>query len=193
MVKYYVRVSTKEQNTDRQLIAYKEADETYIDKMSGKDTNRPELQKLLNNLAVGDVVVVKSLDRLSRNTKDLLELVEVIKSKQATLKVLDFNGMELTTDTPMGEFFLTMIGALAQLERQNIKQRQAEGIAVAKSKGIYKGRAKGTIKLKQEDKKRFVKLYQQGVSKAELAKIFNVGRPAVYRWIDYLKESGDLK
>ena len=193
MVKYYVRVSTKEQNTDRQLIAYKEADETYIDKMSGKDTNRPELQKLLNNLTVGDVVVVKSLDRLSRNTKDLLELVEFIKSKQATLKVLDFNGMELTTDTPMGEFFLTMIGALAQLERQNIKQRQAEGIAVAKSKGIYKGRQKGSITLKAEDKKRFIKLVNQGISKAELARIFNTTRPAVYRWIEHLKETGDLK
>ena len=193
MVKYYVRVSTKEQNTDRQLIAYKEADETYIDKMSGKDTNRPELQKLLNNLTVGDVVVVKSLDRLSRNTKDLLELVEVIKSKQATLKVLDFNGMELTTDTPMGEFFLTMIGALAQLERQNIKQRQAEGIAVAKSKGIYKGRQKGSITLKAEDKKRFIKLVNQGISKAELARIFGTTRPAIYRWIDTLKANGELK
>ena len=193
MIKYYVRVSTKEQHEDRQLTAYNKADEIYLDKVSGKDTNRPELQKLLNNLNAGDIVIVKSLDRLSRNTKDLLELVEVIKIKGAELKVLDFNGMELNTSTPMGEFFLVMIGALAQLERANIKERQAEGIKIAKAKGVYKGRAKGTIKLKQEDKKRFVKFYQQGVSKAELAKIFGVGRPAVYRWIDYLKETGDLK
>ena len=193
MVKYYVRVSTKEQNTDRQLQSYDKADEIYIDKVSGKDMNRPELQKLLNNLAVDDVVVVKSLDRLSRNTKDLLELVEIIKSKKAVLKVLDFNGMTLDTSSATGEFFLTMIGALAQLERANIKERQAEGIKIAKAKGVYKGRAKGTIKLKQEDKKRFVKLYQQGVSKAELAKIFGVGRPAIYRWIDILKENGELK
>ena len=191
--KYYVRVSTKEQNADRQLTAYDKADEIYLDKISGKDTNRPELQKLLNNLNAGDIVIVKSLDRLSRNTKDLLELVEVIKIKGADLKVLDFNGMELNTSTPMGEFFLTMIGALAQLERQNIKQRQAEGIAIAKSKGIYKGRAKGSITLKQDDKKRFIKLVNQGISKAELARIFKVGRPAIYRWIDTLKANDELK
>lgn len=191
--KYYVRVSTKEQNTDRQLQSYDKADELYIDKMSGKDVNRPELQKLLNNLQVNDIVVVKSLDRLSRNTKDLLELVEIIKIKGAELKVLDFNGMELNTSAPMGEFFLTMIGALAQLERANIRQRQREGIEIAKSKGIYKGRAKGSITLKVEDKKRFIKLVNQGLSKAELARIFKVGRPAVYRWIKTLKDNGDLK
>lgn len=193
MTKYYVRVSTKEQNEDRQLVACKDADELYIDKISGKNLDRPELQKLLNNLVAGDVVIVKSLDRLSRNTKDMLEIVEIIKSKQAVLKVLDFNGMQISTDTATGEFFLVMVGALAQLERQNIKQRQREGIEIAKSKGIYKGRAKGSITLKVEDKKRFVKLVNQGINKAELARIFNTTRPAIYRWIKTLQDSGDLK
>ena len=191
--KYYVRVSTKEQHEDRQLVAYDSADEIYIDKMSGKNMERPELRKLLNNLNAGDIVVVKSLDRLSRSTKDMLELVEVIKTKGATLQVLDFNGMTLDTSNPMGEFFLTVVGAIAQLERATIKQRQMEGIEIAKTKGIYKGRVKGSITLKSEDKKRFIKLVNQGISKAELARIFNTTRPAVYRWIDTLKANGELK
>lgn len=191
--KYYVRVSTKEQNTDRQLQSYDKANEIYIDKVSGKDTNRSELQKLLNNLTTGDIVVVKSLDRLSRSTKDMLELVDIIKAKGATLQVLDFNGTSLDTSTPMGEFFLTVTGAIAQLERATIKQRQQEGIEIAKAKGIYTGRVKGSISLKQDDKKRFIKLVSQGISKAELARIFNTTRPAVYRWIDYLKSTGELK
>lgn len=193
MIKYYVRVSTKEQSEDRQLVAYDKADEIYLDKVSGKNTNRPELQKLLNNLVAGDIVVVKSLDRLSRSTKDMLELVELIKSKGAFLQVLDFNGMSIDTATPMGEFFITMVGALSQLERATIKERQREGIEIAKSRGIYKGRMKGSIKLKPEERKRFIKLYKQGINKAELARIFGTTRPAVYRWIDYLKETGDLK
>ena len=193
MIKYYVRVSTKEQSEDRQLVAYDKADEIYLDKVSGKNTNRPELQKLLNNLVAGDIVVVKSLDRLSRSTKDMLELVELIKSKGAFLQVLDFNGMSIDTATPMGEFFITMVGALSQLERATIKERQREGIEIAKSRGIYKGRMKGSIKLKPEERKRFIKLYKQGINKAELARIFGTTRPAVYRWIDYLKETVDLK
>ena len=84
----------------------------------------------------------------------------------------------------MGEFFLTVTGAIAQLERATIKQRQQEGIEIAKAKGIYTGRVKGSISLKQDDKKRFIKLVSQGISKAELARIFNTTRPAVYRWID---------
>ena len=193
MVKYYVRVSTKEQNTDRQLQSYDKADEIYIDKVSGKDMNRPELQKLLNNLKTDDIVVVKSLDRLSRSTKDMLELVEIIKSKGAFLQVIDFNGMKLDTATPTGEFFITMVGAIAQLERATIKQRQMEGIEIAKTKGTYKGRMKGSISLKTEDKKRFIKLVNQGISKAELARICNTTRPAIYRWIDTLKANDELK
>ena len=114
MIRYYVRVSTMEQKIDRQLLAYSKADFQYIDKMSGKSKDRPELQRLLADLQSGDVVVVKSLDRLSSSTKDMLELVEVIKGKKATLQILD---MKLDTSTPQGEFFLTILAAIAQLER----------------------------------------------------------------------------
>ena len=102
MVRYYVRVSTMEQKIDRQLVAYPKADFQYIDKMSGRRKERPELQRLLDDLQSGDVVVVKSLDRLSRSTKDMLELVEVIKGKKANLQILD---MKLDTSTAQGEFF----------------------------------------------------------------------------------------
>ena len=102
MIRYYVRVSTMAQRIDRQLLAYPGADVHYIDRMSGKNKERPELQRLLNELQPGDVVVVKSLDRLSRSTKDMLELVEAIKGKKATLQILD---MAIDISTPMGEFF----------------------------------------------------------------------------------------
>lgn len=140
MIRYYVRVSTMEQKIDRQLVAYPKADFQYIDRMSGKSKERPELQRLLSDLQVEDVVVVKFLDRLSRSTKDMLELVEVIKQKGAFLKILDMN---VDTATPMGEFFLTVLAAIAQLERQTIRERTLEGVAIAKAAGKYKGRKKG--------------------------------------------------
>lgn len=108
--------------------------------MSGRSKERLELQRLLDDLQAGDVVVVKSLDRLSRSTKDMLELVEVIEGKNATLQILD---MKLDTSTPQGEFFLTILAAIAQLERQTIRERTLEGVAIAKRVGKYKGRKKG--------------------------------------------------
>ena len=203
VIKYYARVSTVLQNASRQTKAFEKykdidkydgADELYIDKCSGKDTDRPELQKMLNNLQAGDTVVVKSMDRLSRSMKDMFELVEIIKSKKAILKILDFNGMECDTTSAMGEFFLLMSGAMSQLERRLIRERQDEGIEIAKTKNIYKGREKGTLNLVNQDKKkRFIKLYNQGINKAELSKIFNVSRPTVYNWISILKENGEIK
>ena len=106
MTKYYVRVSTAEQKIDRQLIAYDNADQIYIDKMSGKNSERPQPQKMLEDLQAGDEVVVKSLDRLSRSTKDMLEIVEKIKSKSASLKILD---LKFDTNSALGEFFFDSI------------------------------------------------------------------------------------
>lgn len=118
MVRYYVRVSTVEQKIDRQLIAYDKVDFIYRDKMTGDNCERPELQRMLSDLQMNDVVVVKSLYRLSRTTKDMLELIEIIKTKGAYLKILDLN---IDTNTPLGEFFMTIIAAIAQLEHQTIK------------------------------------------------------------------------
>lgn len=187
--RYYVRVSSMEQKTDRQLLAYDGADTTYIDKMTGATRNRPQLEALLKDLQAGDTVVVKSLDRLSRSTKDLLEIVDQVKKVGAGLKILD---LAVDTSTPMGEFFLTIMGAIGQLERKTIKERTKEGISIAKTKGTYKGRQKGAIALKGESLDRFKKFYAKGFNVSDLAKEFNVSRPTVYKWIEVLKDRKEI-
>ena len=112
-------------------------EQVYIDRMSGKNTDRPELKRMMNYVREGDVVIVEAISRFARNTKDLLELVEQLTEKQ-----VEFISKKeaIDTTTPTGKFMLTVFGAVAELEREYILQRQKEGIAVAKQKGIYKGR-----------------------------------------------------
>ena len=135
----YIRVSTQEQNTMRQeaLMEALGVDEVYIDHMSGKNTNRPELQKMMEYVRRGDTVIVESISRFARNTRDLLELVE-----RLTAKGVEFVSKKeaIDTTTPTGKFMLTVFGAVAELEREYILQRQREGIAIAKEQGKYKGR-----------------------------------------------------
>ena len=190
MIRYYVRVSSMEQKTDRQLMAYDGADIVYADKMTGATKDRPQLQAMLNDLKSGDVVVVKSIDRLSRSTKDLLDIVDTIKEQGAGLRILD---MKIDTSDKLGEFFLTVLGAIGQLERKTIKERTREGIAIAKTKGKYTGRQKGAIALKGDALERFKRVYGLGMKKAELAKEFQVSRPAIYKWIEELKARGEIK
>lgn len=187
--RYYVRVSSMEQKVDRQLLAYTGADKLYIDKMSGATRQRPQLEALLQEVQAGDTIVVKSIDRLSRSTKDLLEIVEQVKNAGAYLKVLDLN---IDTNTPTGEFFLTVLGAIGQLERKTIKERTKEGISIAKTKGRYSGRQQGAIALKGEALARFKKLYKLGMNKSELADEFNVSRPTIYKWIQTLKDRKEI-
>ena len=112
-------------------------DEVYIDRMSGKNTNRPELKKMMEYVRKGDTVIVESISRFARNTRDLLELVE-----RLTAKGVEFVSKKeaIDTTTPTGKFMLTVFGAVAELEREYILQRQREGIAIAKANGIYRGR-----------------------------------------------------
>ena len=135
----YIRVSTLEQNTMRQeaLMEALGVDEVYIDRMSGKNTNRPELQKMMEYVRKGDTVIVESISRFARNTRDLLELVE-----RLTVKGVEFVSKKeaIDTTTPTGKFMLTVFGAVAELEREYILQRQREGIAIAKANGVYRGR-----------------------------------------------------
>ena len=135
----YIRVSTQEQNTIRQeeLMTALGVDQIYIDRMSGKNTNRPELQNMMDFVRHGDTVVVESISRFARNTRDLLDLVE-----QLTAKGVEFVSQKeaIDTSTPTGKFMLTVFGAVAELEREYILQRQREGIDIAKSNGVYKGR-----------------------------------------------------
>lgn len=189
MIKYYVRVSTVEQKLDRQLLAYDKADIVYSDKVSGKNKERPQLKAMLEGLQKDDIVVVKSLDRLSRSTMDLLSIVNEIEEKGATLKVLD---KDIDTGTAIGKFFLTVIGAVAELERDNIKQRVQEGIEIAKDEGKYVGRKKGSIELKGDNLERFKTFYNKKFNKTELAKEFGVPRATIYRWEKVLKERGEI-
>lgn len=190
-VRYYVRVSTFDQKIDRQLLAYDKADFIYINKMTRVTRERPELLRLLSDLREGDTVVVKSVDRLSRSTLDLLEISEQIKLANAHLKILDLN---IDLASPIGECVLTILGAVAQMERTTIKERTKEGIAIAKRLGKYTGRKSGAIALNSQPAiDRFKRLYRAGLSKSELAREFNVTRPTIYNWIKTLKRRGIIK
>ena len=173
----YVRVSTKEQNTARQeeIMKSLEVDKMYIDKMSGKDTDRPDLQKMMNFVREGDIVIVESISRFARNTRDLLELIEQINRKG-----VQFISQKehIDTDTLTGKFMLTVFGAVAELERENIRQRQREGIEIAKTEGKYKGR-----KRKQLDD--FEEVYQQWksgkITATSASKQLEISRSTFYR------------
>lgn len=133
----YVRVSTEQQNTERQEILLEDVDKLFIDRCSGKNTNRPELNKMLSFVRSGDVVIVESISRFARSTRDLLQLIDILTKKDVNFVS---KKESLDTSTPSGKFMLTVFGALAELEREQILQRQKEGIAIAKEKGLYKGR-----------------------------------------------------
>ena len=135
----YIRVSTQEQNTIRQEVLLEQlvVEELYIDKASGKNTDRPELKKMIAYVRRGDTVIVESISRFARNTRDLLDLIE-----QLSAKGVEFVSKKeaIDTTTPTGKFMLTVFGAVAELEREYILQRQREGIEIAKQQGKYKGR-----------------------------------------------------
>jgi len=135
----YVRVSTIEQNEERQKVALEKhnIDKWFIEKVSAKDTNRPQLQLMLEFAREGDCIYIHDFSRLARSTKDLLSIVEDLQRKKVQLVS---NKENLDTSTPTGKLMLTMIAAINQFERENLLERQREGIQIAKSKGLYKGR-----------------------------------------------------
>ena len=150
----YVRVSTTEQNTARQEVIMRElgVERVFIEKISGKtQRGREELEKMLQFVREGDVVVVESISRIARNTKDLLDIVERLNEKG-----VDFISKKeaIDTKTPSGKFMLTVFGAIAQLEREYILERQREGIEIARQNGKYKGRKAIAI-----DGKKFAEVY----------------------------------
>lgn len=135
----YIRVSTKEQNTARQEESMKALgiERTFIEKISGKNTNRPQLKAMLDYVREGDTVVVESYSRLARSTSDLLNIIEELNKKGVAFISLKET---VDTSTPQGKLMLTIFAGLAQFERECILQRQAEGIAIAKAEGKYRGR-----------------------------------------------------
>lgn len=150
-------------------------DELYIDKASGKNAQRPELQKMMEYVRKGDTVVVESISRFARNTRDLLELVE-----QLTAKQVEFVSQKeaIDTTTPTGKFMLTIFGAVAELEREYILQRQQEGIAIAKANGIYKGRKP----IQRPNFDQVVSLWRQGeITAVEAMKRLDLKPSTFYR------------
>jgi DNA invertase Pin-like site-specific DNA recombinase len=176
----YIRVSTVEQNTSRQLDGIK-VDTVFTDKCSGKDTNRPELEELLKFIRKGDTLVVHSMDRLARNLDDLRKLVNRLTSQKIKVHFIKENLIFSNEDNPMANLMLSVMGAFAEFERALIKERQREGIELAKKAGKFKGRRKS---LTDEQIIELKNMLEQGIKKTEIAKKFGIGRRTVY---DYLK------
>jgi DNA invertase Pin-like site-specific DNA recombinase len=175
----YIRVSTVEQNTIRQetLMEALGVDEIYMDKVSGKNTNRPELQKMLHYVRKGDTVIVESISRFARNTKDLLELVE-----QLTAKEVEFISQKesIDTSTPAGKFMLTIFAAVAELEREYILQRQREGIAEAKKQGKYHGRK---AKIHSDAEKVMKRWREKEITATAAMQLLGVSKTTFYRMV----------
>ena len=178
----YVRVSTVEQHEERQIIALRreaQVERIYLDKMSGKSRDRPELQRLLAEVQAGDCVYVSEFSRLARSTKDLLDIVQQLRQKGVqTISLKE----AFDTTTPAGELALTMFAAIATFERAIMLERQREGIAIAKAKGRYKGR-KHKEKPQQWLKLRGMYERHEIPSLTELARRCQCSRPTVCRWL----------
>ncbi len=181
----YIRVSTVEQNDARQREAMQgyKIDRWFCEKVSAKDANRPQLAAMLDYVRAGDTVYVHDFSRLARSTRDLLDIVELLEKKGVTLVS---NKENIDTSTATGKLMLTMIGAINEFERQNLLERQREGIKIAKDAGKYKGRKP------IEADARFKELYKQyqrrELTKAELAKRIGVSRPTLDKMIKAQQE-----
>ena len=182
----YVRVSTTEQNTARQdeLMQKLGVTMVFTDKLSGKNTERPELQRMMAYVREGDVVVVESISRFARNTKDLLELIEQLQKK----KVQFISEKEdIDTSTAVGKFMLTVFGAMAEMEREYIRQRQSEGIEIAKAEGRMTGRPR-------REPDNFEEVYadwlNKKISAAEACRRCHMARSTFYRRVK--ERGGDL-
>lgn len=176
----YKRVSSADQNTVRQLDG-EQLDRVFEDKASGKDTNRPALQEAIKYVRDGDTLVVHSMDRMARNTEDLLRLVRELKEKGASVEFvkerLTFSGS--STD-PFAALMMTMLGGFAEFERAIIRERQREGIAIAKEKGVYKGRKPALTADKIADLKARA---AAGEKKAVLAREYGISRETLYQYL----------
>ena len=172
----YIRVSTTDQNTERQLDGVK-VDKTFTDKCSGGSTDRPALTDLLDYIREGDIVHVHSIDRLARNLQDLLSLVEMFKTKGVTIKFhkesLTFEG---SVTNAMQDLMLSMIGAVAQFEKAMINERQREGIEKAKAKGVYSQARK-----KKVDRDEVKALLNEGLPMAQIAKKLGCSSKTIQR------------
>lgn len=175
MIVGYVRVSSIDQCEERQLVSMEKynVEKIFSEKVSAKDTNRPELERMLDWVREGDTLVVHDFSRLARSTKDLLNIVEQLEKKKVDLISTKEN---IDTSTPTGKLMLTMIGAINEFERANLLERQREGIALAKAKGKYKGRKE--IKIKDFDVY-YSRYMRRELNKSQLARELKISRPTL--------------
>ena len=181
----YARVSSKEQHLDRQLAALKGVDKLFTDKLSGANTNRPELQKMLAYIREGDIVMVTELDRLGRNNQDLTKIMNSIQNKGATLDVLNLPSMTGIADANLRQLMTNLIIELykyqAESERKRIIERQQQGIALAKQQDKYHGRKPQYAKDDPRLQHAF-KLYQTGMSDVDVARNIGIKRTTFIRY-----------
>jgi DNA invertase Pin-like site-specific DNA recombinase len=175
----YVRVSSFDQNVERQL-EHLEVDRVFTDKASGKDTQRPQLQALLGYARDGDTVVVHSMDRLARNVDDLRRIVQTQNKRGVSVQFIKENLLFTGEDAPLANLMLSVLGAVAQFERDLIKDRQREGIALAKQRGAYRGRRKS---LSPERAAELRQRTEGGEKKAALAREFGISRETLYQYL----------
>ena len=176
----YIRVSTADQNLDRQREALKKynIERWFEEKISGKDTNRPELQEMLRFAREGDTIFVHDFSRLARSTKDLLNIVESLLKRKISIVSLKEN---VDSSTPTGKLMLTMIGAIDEFEREIMLERQREGIEVAKRRGVYKGRK--AIALPDNFGLYYDAWTRHEANKTGIAQALGVSRPTVDKFI----------
>lgn len=175
----YIRVSTLDQNPERQLEDVP-VDRTFVDKASGKDVHRPELEALIDFIRSGDTLVVHSMDRLARNLDDLRRIVQALTDKgvhiEFTKEGLTFTG----EDSPMANLMLSVMGAFAEFERALIRERQREGITLAKQRGAYRGRKRA---ISDKDLQKLKDRVASGEKKAQIARDFGISRETLYQYL----------
>ncbi|MBV4417189.1 recombinase family protein [Clostridium tyrobutyricum] len=184
----YVRVSTVEQNEERQIAALKKhnIDKWFIEKVSAKDTNRPQLKAMIDFAREGDNIYIHSLDRLARSTKDLLNIVDELQQKKIHLIS---NKENIDTSTATGKLMLTMIGAIAEFERANLLERQREGIAIAKRQGKYKGRKK--IDFPENWNEVYQRWKSREIKGNEAMELLGLKRNTFYKLVKEYQKRGD--
>jgi DNA invertase Pin-like site-specific DNA recombinase len=175
----YIRVSTLDQHTERQLDGI-EVDKTFTDKASGKDTKRPQLELLMSFVRSGDTVIVHSMDRLARNLDDLRRIVQTLTGIGVRIEFVKEHLTFTGEDSPMAKLMLSVMGAIHEFDRALIKERQREGIALAKKRGAFRGRKKSLAEAE------VVEIHQKitaGISKAQIAREYGISRETLYKYL----------
>jgi DNA invertase Pin-like site-specific DNA recombinase len=175
----YVRVSSFDQNPERQL-EHVQVDRLFTDQASGKDTQRPELDRMLAFVREGDTVVVHSMDRLARNLDDLRRIVQQLTQRGVRVEFVKESLTFTGEDSPMANLMLSVMGAFAEFERALIRERQREGIALAKQRGAYRGRKKALSAARVAELRRRA---DTGEQKTKLAREFGISRETLYQYL----------